>query len=103
MITVTFHHDNRELCLEVKGHAGYAEHGKDIVCSSASILAYSLASIVEEFGTDPYINLESGNTTIRCVCIDDPKMDVIRDAFKYAHVGYELLEHSYPQYVRLEP
>ena len=101
MIKVTFTEEGEKLSLRLEGHAGYAEHGNDIVCASASILAYTLASIVETHGFDVNINLESGNTTIECRCTDHPMMDVIRDSFNFALAGYALLEHNYPQYVRL--
>ena len=101
MLNVTFTTEGEKLSLRLEGHAGYAEIGKDIVCASASILAYTLAAIVENHGIDTYINLESGDTTIECVCTDHPLMDVIRDAFNFANVGYSLLAHNYPQYVRL--
>ena len=103
MIEVTFTESAEKLSLRLKGHAGYAEIGKDIVCASASILAYSLATIVGDFGINSNINLESGNTTIECECTDHPLMDVVRDAFNFANVGYSLLAHNYPQYVRLMP
>jgi uncharacterized protein YsxB (DUF464 family) len=101
MITVTFTERGKNLSLRLEGHAGYAEYGNDIVCASASILAHTLALIVEMHGFDVNINLESGNTTIECRCTDHPMMDVVRDAFNFANVGYALLAHNYPQYVRL--
>lgn len=103
MIEVTFTESGEKLSLRLKGHAEYAEIGKDIVCASASILAYSLATIVGDFGINPTINLDSGNTTIECECTDHPMMDVVRDSFNFANVGYSLLAHNYPQYVRLMP
>ena len=103
MLNVTFTESTEKLSLRLEGHAGYAEHSKDIVCASASILAYTLASIVEIHGFDVNINLESGNTNIECRCTDHPMMDVIRDAFNFAYVGYALLQRNYPQYVRLMP
>ena len=103
MINVTFTERDEKLSLRLEGHAGYAEHGRDIVCASASILAYTLATIVGDFGINSTINLESGNTTIECECTDHPLMDVVRDAFNFANVGYSLLAHNYPQYVRLMP
>jgi uncharacterized protein YsxB (DUF464 family) len=85
----------------LEGHAGYAEQGEDIVCASASILAYTLASIVETFGVETNINLEAGDTTIECECTDHPMMDVIMDSYNFAMVGFSLLQQSYPQYVSL--
>ena len=101
MLEVTFTESGDRLSLRLEGHAGCAEIGKDIVCASASILAYTLATIVGDFGINTTINLESGNTTIECECTDHPLMDVVRDAFNFANVGYSLLAHNYPQYVRL--
>ena len=101
MLKATFTESSEKLSLRLEGHAGYAEIGKDLVCSSASILAYTLASIVEQFGVDVNINLESGNATIECRCTASPMTDTIREAFHFAKVGYALLEHNYPQYVRL--
>ena len=103
MIKVTFTGSPKKLSLRLEGHAEYAEHGKDIVCASASILAYTLATIIETFGIESNIKLESGDTTIECVCNDHPMMDVIRDSFNFAIEGYALLEQTYPQYVRLMP
>jgi uncharacterized protein YsxB (DUF464 family) len=96
MLTVTFTESGRKLSLRVKGHAGYAEHGYDIVCASASILAYTLASIVASYDVESTIDLTSGDTTIECECNDD-----IANAYHYTKVGYTLLAEHYPRYVRL--
>jgi Predicted ribosomal protein len=32
----------------VKGHAGYAKRGKDIICAAASVTAYTAAGALEE-------------------------------------------------------
>ena len=66
MIKVTFTESDNKPSLRLEGHAGYAEHGKDIVCASASILAYTVAQYVkyeDEHGTlkaPAEIKLESG-------------------------------------------
>lgn len=98
MIKVTFTESDNKLSLRLEGHAGYAEHGQDIVCASASILAYTLASIVESLDEGATISLESGDSMIECE--SNPRT---RNAFNYTKVGYSLLAHNYPQYVRLEP
>ena len=36
--------------LMVRGHAGYGEYGKDIVCAAASALVYALAGRLRETG-----------------------------------------------------
>lgn len=102
MITVTFTESGKKLSLRIKGHAGYAEIGNDIVCSSASILAYTLASIVDSFDIDATINLAGGDTTIECECEDNETYVKVANAFHYTQVGYALLAQHYPQYVRLD-
>ena len=104
MLKVTFTESGKKLSLRLEGHAGYAEIGKDIVCASASILAYTLASIVDSFDEiEPVIDLTSGNTTIECECKDDETYIKVANAYHYTKIGYALLEHNYPQYVRLMP
>ena len=100
MLKVTFTESGQKLSLRLEGHAGYAEHGKDIVCASASILACTLASIVESFDEiESFIDLTSGNTTIECKCENNE----VLDAYRFTMTGYALLEQNYPQYVRLMP
>ena len=104
MITATFTERGNRLSLRVEGHAGYAEHGKDIICASASILAYTLASIVDSIdGVKTSINLDIGDSTIECECEDDETITKVADVYYFAKRGYALLAQSYPQYVRLMP
>ena len=96
MLTVIFTERGHKLSLLLEGHAGYAEQGKDIVCASATILAYTLASIVESSGVEYTTELAPGDAVIECECNDQ-----VRSAFAYTKLGYELLQQSYPQYVSL--
>ena len=38
--------------LSIKGHAGYADAGQDIVCAAASILVINTINAIEEFTED---------------------------------------------------
>ncbi|MBR2478923.1 MAG: ribosomal-processing cysteine protease Prp [Clostridia bacterium] len=96
MISITFTNRGNRLSLRLEGHAGYAEHGKDIVCASVSILAYTLASFVNEVENST-VDLTSADTTIECATTDE----TVVNAYLYAKRGYELLAFNYPQYVRL--
>jgi uncharacterized protein YsxB (DUF464 family) len=96
MIVATFNEVEKKLSVRVEGHAGYAEHGKDIVCASASILAYTLASFVMNVDGS-VVELASADTTIECETDDES----IINAFDFAKRGYELLALNYPQYVKL--
>ena len=102
MIKVTFTERGHKLSLRVKGHARYAEHGKDIVCASASILAYTLSYVVGRLdGVELTENFTSGDTTIECECADEQTFISVKNAYNHTKVGYALLQRNYPQYVRL--
>lgn len=111
MVTITRKHnfDDKVLCIEAKGHAGYAEAGKDIVCASVSILLYTIAQSVKnmyELGSladKPTIELTEGDACIECRF---KNYDTFIEAFQnflLIEVGYSLLAQNYPQYVRLVP
>ena len=110
MITATFssNDETRELCLTVKGHAGQASLGQDIVCASASILAYTVAQIIrtmEHHGDlegKALIEMGNGDATISCRCKDDAIYAEASHTYFVARVGYSLLVHNYPQFVELK-
>jgi uncharacterized protein YsxB (DUF464 family) len=99
--------EGRKLSLSIKGHAGQAEVGQDIICASASILAYTLAQIFKtmdahgDFAESPVIDLESGNTVISCVAKDDDIYAEAMYALFVVQVGFSLLAYNYPQFVEL--
>ena len=107
MVKVTFEQRNNKLTLRIKGHAGYAEIGKDIVCASCTILAYTVAEFVKEANNAGYlkstaiIKLGSGDTVISCEPKDEFILD-IQNMYFFAERGYSLLAQNYPQYVVLK-
>jgi uncharacterized protein YsxB (DUF464 family) len=108
MIKVTIATEGEKLSLRLEGHAEYAEVGKDIVCASASILAYTVAQFVMEaenkgdLVSPPHIQMDSGNALISCEPCEDT-YEAVQNAYLFAKMGYAILEHNYPQYVRLMP
>lgn len=107
MLKVTFNEKEGKLTLELEGHAGQAEEGQDIVCSSCSILAYTVAQIVKDYAfddklkSDPVIDLQKGYSIISC----EPKKNAYAElqyAYCVAKVGYILLATNYPQFVDLK-
>ena len=106
MINVTFTESGKKLSLRIEGHAGYDEIGKDIICASASILALTVAQFVMEtehhgdLKSPAEVRLESGDTYISC----EPSEEMwcgVQNMYSFAMIGYAILEHNYPQYVRL--
>ena len=75
MITVTFYAKEIEQDIKVnlesvtgfsiEGHAGYARHGKDIVCAAVSILIINTVNSMEEF-TGQVFGTESEDGHIYC-------------------------------------
>ena len=98
--------ESGSITLKLTGHAGQAEVGKDIVCSAASILAYTVAQALQfmyEEGNlkkKPHIKLEKGDTIIVAKPNEESYAEALHTFF-VAQVGYHLLSHNYPQYVTL--
>ena len=109
MIKVKFAYDRdkRECSLLVDGHAGQAIVGQDIVCASASILAYTIAQVVKlmdnhgDLVEPPTLDLEEGDTKIVCRAKDDYLFAEVMQYFFTVRTGYVLLAHNYPEYVQL--
>ena len=92
--------------LTVTGHAGAAEPGHDLVCASASMLAYTLAANVANMADNgqvrqPIIKNNEGDTEISCNPRHNLKASVTL-VFDSVCVGFELLAHDYPEFVTYE-
>lgn len=104
MIKVTY--DRKHNRVVVKGHAHSGETGHDLVCASASILAYTLAANVTSAKANGYlrsgpVKLEVGDAEIRCMPRSRYKatMMLIFDAIC---AGFELLAKQYPDNISYE-
>ena len=108
MLNVVFTAKDDTITMMLNGHAGQADHGHDIVCSAASILAYTVAHVVKiedkegSFKSKPLIVLNEGASVISCEPKPE-KYNEILHAFYVAEVGYTLLSHNYPQFVDFKP
>lgn len=110
MIKVKFrtHDATRYLRLTVEGHAGADTKGHDLVCASASILAYTAAQVVQamehhgDLVGKPRIELNEGDAVIILRCKDDDIYAEARHTFFVVQTGYSLLAHNFPQYVELK-
>ncbi len=108
MIEITLAKDDgeRRLSLTVKGHAGYGEKGRDVVCAAVSILTYTLAKNVDtarERGEslDASIRLDEGDAHILCTAGDPDDYRSLLRVFCVIEEGYALLAESYPHHVTL--
>lgn len=104
MIKVVYHRGlNR---VEVQGHAQSGEEGHDLVCASASILIYTLASFVENMKVakqvyNPKTDLKEGDALISC---DPPNRykGSVTLVFDSICGGFELLAKDYPDNISYE-
>lgn len=104
MIQATYYRKYNRLT--VTGHAGAAEHGKDLVCASASMLAYTLAVNVANMADNgqvrnPVIKNNEGDAEISCTPRHNLKASVTL-VFDSVCVGFDLLAHDYPEFVNYE-
>lgn len=106
MIQVVISKREGTLSLRLIGHAGYAEHGKDIICASASILVYTVAQMMADLYAEgkmigePTIRLDEGDAIVKV----RPDAWGIADAchtFLMAQTGFELLQSNYPVHLQL--
>lgn len=104
MITVTYHREYNRVTME--GHAKSGEAGHDLVCSAASILAYTLAVNVDNMEasggvTEKTVKLSSGNAEIACVPLSRLKATVTL-VFDSICAGFDLLARDYPNNIKFE-
>ena len=104
MIQATYYRSYNRLT--VTGHAGSAEPGKDLVCASASMLAYTLAANVSNMADNgqvrhPIIKTDAGDAEISCNPLHNLKASVTL-IFDSVCAGFELLAHDYPDFVKYE-
>lgn len=84
--------------ITVDGHAGYAEHGKDIVCASVSVLTQNLINSIEALTKDR-ISYEVAPAQIH---IDYENLSeqskLLIDSF---FIGVSEIQRAYPKYVQV--
>lgn len=104
MIKVIYDRDKTRVTIE--GHAGSGEKGHDLVCASVSILAYTLASFVQNMKEakqvyNPKTDLREGDALICCEPPSKYKNSVTL-VFDSICGGFELLARNYPDNVSYE-
>lgn len=92
MIEVHDSFDSGHLVYTVRGHAGAAPKGEDLICAAATILARALCETVKG---DKDVRIQDGEFVLRCepTAANMAYFDVIDN-------GFELLAKQYPQFVK---
>ena len=84
--------------IEIKGHAGYAPPGQDIVCAGISALVQTLVQSIEELTQDKiqYV-MEPGTVYIKHGDLSECAQTLV-DAF---FIGAQMIADEYPDNVRV--
>lgn len=109
MITARFYQKPSagSIHMTLKGHALSAPKGEDLICSAATMMAYTVAQAVQfmdecdKLKKKPKIRIKDGEATI----IATPKEDAFAETlhtFWVAQCGIHVLAHNYPNNVKLE-
>lgn len=94
MINVT----KTKSCITVNGHAGYDEHGRDIVCAAVSMLTYNLQESINRLTDDTVGFCYAPGEAVISFGDVSANAKLLIDSFI---VGIELLSCSYPDNVEL--
>ena len=104
MIVVTIGKDRENYIksVTIKGHANYAEHGEDIVCSAISFLSQAIlngllevlkADVDYEMNEDGFLSFSINN--------NEYKKNTIKALLDTFELGIESLLEEYAKYVKL--
>ena len=85
--------------ISVKGHAHYAEPGKDIVCAAVSILVQNLIQAIEELTQDKIeYEIQPG-----WVCIKHGNLaEKAKSLFDSFFIGIRMVIEDYPENLRMD-
>ena len=95
---VSVHYDRENVDLTVQGHSGFAEYGKDIVCSAVTILTATLALLLYPYSAEECFDAELGMFHATIPNASFPKENFIQ-YFDFVVEGLRLLSNTYPQNV----
>jgi uncharacterized protein YsxB (DUF464 family) len=109
MVEIKFFYDNRGgIHLTLRGHAGAAPKGEDMICAACTTLAYTAAQAVQfmkgqgKLAKNPKISIAEGKATIIATPKKDAEAELLM-AYWTVQCGAHVLSHNYPKHVRLEP
>lgn len=87
--------------ISASGHAGYAKHGKDIVCSAVSTLFQStLIGLMEVVKADVYYKIDDGEMLIRPNDKNINK-DIINALLDTLELSLKVISEDYPKYLNV--
>ncbi|MBE5921538.1 MAG: ribosomal-processing cysteine protease Prp [Lachnospiraceae bacterium] len=102
MIQVTFYKNQTGEWkgFSIKGHAGYAEYGKDIVCAAVSALALNTLNSIEALTEDTFkAEVAEGSMKMKFTSVPGSSSKVLMDSLQ---LGLQnILEDNNKTYIQL--
>lgn len=84
--------------VEIKGHANYAPHGLDIVCSAVSTLTQTFITSARELTTDKLKYVITGGEAFISYKNLSKEAELLLNSF---FIGLEMVAYTYPEYVEI--
>lgn len=90
--------------IQAKGHAMYADSGKDIVCAGASTLLQAAAAALEEMEMEnkcihPEIRMQPGDVDIKADPVGAVPIVQTLSVFQTLECGMRMMAQEYPENV----
>ena len=85
----------------VKGHAGYARRGKDIICAAASVTAYTAVGALEELAGIKGCHTESDGFFSCSIpeSLTGQQKQTARIILETAAIGFKQIELEYDEFI----
>ena len=100
MIQIAYYSGEGTHKLIVKGHAGYSDHGNDIVCAGVSAITFTLLGFLENHWDD--IESISAQVNSGDVCVRCEGNEKVAQAFEMTMIGLKQIAMKYPKHVTID-
>ena len=104
MITVSYRIEGDTLTLRVKGHAGSAPAGQDLLCAAVTALSYTLAQAVtdaaDKLENEPMIELREGFAKVSSKPLEAYRPGVMV-MYQTILSGFQMLSGNYPGQIKV--
>lgn len=84
--------------IEISGHAGYAELGKDIVCAGVTALTQTLIQSIDDLTDDEIeYRISPGKVEVEYRNLSEKSKTLVDSFF----IGVSMIADEFPEYVRV--
>ena len=90
--------DEEVLGLQIRGHANYAEHGKDLVCAGVSSIAVGLLNALSQLCEESCTcSMSEGNIGVEILQVNQINQLILRTGI----IQLQTMELSYKNYIKI--